>query len=136
MNPFIPLNRSLNENVRSPLTLTLSHREREQLPTRSGKRTAPVAIAALSSRGMKTSRAAARVCIALARRMILALPEPTPLPACGHPLPALRGKGRERGDRFMAPTHVQFLKAFPLHQPAPSPLPSPPMGERVAGGRV
>src|SRR5947207_14792513 len=25
------------------------------------------------------------------------LHEPTPLPACGHPLPALRGEGRERG---------------------------------------
>ena len=45
----------------------------------------------------------------------LAFHEPTPLPACGHPLPALRGEGRERGDqkRFMAPTHVQFFGSVP-----------------------
>ena len=44
----------------------------------------------------------------------------TPLPACGHPLPALRGEGRERGDqkRFMAPTYVQSLEVFPFHEPA------------------
>src|SRR5881396_2474902 len=36
----------------------------------------------------------------------------------------------------MASIHVRILEVFPTHQPAPSPLPSPPMGERVAGGRV
>src|SRR5206468_3759110 len=51
----------------------------------------------------------------------MAVHEPTPLPACGHPLPALRGEGRERVDqkRFMAPTHVQFLEVFASHDPYP-----------------
>src|SRR5437660_6288449 len=54
-------------------------------------------------------------------RILEVLPthEPTPLPAFGHPLPALRGEGRERGDqkRFMAPTHVQSLEASASHKP-------------------
>ena len=55
----------------------------------------------------------------------------TPLPACGHPLPALRGEGRERGDqkRFMATTHVRILEVFPLHEAAPHPFPLPNGGE-------
>src|SRR5438552_3578817 len=51
--------------------------------------------------------------------------EPTPLPACGHPLPALRGEGRERGDqkRFMAPTLVKILEVSPTHEPPLRPRP-------------
>ena len=62
----------------------------------------------------------------------MAVHEPTPLPACDHPLPALRGEGRERGDqkRFMAPTHVQFLEVFASHEPYPRiPSFSPSGGE-------
>src|SRR5207302_11121671 len=46
--------------------------------------------------------------------------EPTPLPAFGHPRPALRGEGRERGDqkRFIARAHVRILEVFPLHEPS------------------
>src|SRR5437667_7935079 len=65
--------------------------------------------------------------------------EPTPLPACGHPLPARRGEGRERGDlkRFMAPTHVLSLEVFPLHEPPlsrPAATLSPQGGERAGSG--
>src|SRR5438093_10013039 len=39
--------------------------------------------------------------------------------------------------RFMAPTHVQFLEVFPLHEPPlsrPSATLSPPCGERAGRG--
>src|SRR5207244_9667602 len=37
---------------------------------------------------------------------------------------------------LIPPPGWQHLPGIPAHEPAPSPLPSPPMGERVAGGRV
>src|SRR6059058_373440 len=58
-----------------------------------------------------------------------------PLPALGHPLPALRGEGRERGANLVHGPNACEERKGTSHEAAPSPLPSPPMGERVAGGR-
>src|SRR5881398_2886619 len=73
-----------------------------------------------------------------------------PLPAFGHPLPALRGEGRERGGqcgsgpnacgktkggRLMAPMRDSgFVEA--LHEPPPHPVPLPQWGRGWPGGRV
>src|SRR5438128_2576580 len=61
-----------------------------------------------------------------------------------HPLtPSLSPNGGEGGRRpgegdswFMAPTHVQFLEVFPLHEPPPHPVPLPLRGGEGAEGPV
>src|SRR5439155_20619508 len=72
MKPFSNKSWPLRGSASFPHTLTLSLREREQLSTGSGKRTVAVAIADLPPLGMHISRAAARVCVVLGRRMIVA----------------------------------------------------------------
>src|SRR5213082_2654490 len=53
------------------------------------------------------------------------LHEPTPLPACGHPLPALRGEGRERGADLVHGFDSCEKRKEALHEPPPHPFPLP-----------
>src|SRR5438093_11079554 len=64
--------------------------------------------------------------------------EPPPHPACGHPLPALRGEGRERGANLVHGPNACEKREGASHEPEhPLTLPSPPLraGERVSAGR-
>src|SRR5213082_3449772 len=53
------------------------------------------------------------------------LHEPTPLPACGHPLPALRGEGRERGANLVHGPNACEKRKGALHEPPPHHFPLP-----------
>src|SRR5213080_4435901 len=65
-----------------------------------------------------------------------ALHEPSPLPAFGHPLPALRGEGRERGANLVHGPNACAKPKEALHERPPHPSLSPSEGERVPEGRV
>src|SRR5216117_1110108 len=62
----------------------------------------------------------------------MAVHEPYPLIPSFSPSGARRAVEGDSG-RFMASIHVRIAEVFPVHEPAPSPLPSPPpRGERMA----
>src|SRR5207237_1626497 len=52
-------------------------------------------------------------------------PRTAPLPAFGHPLPALRGEGRERGANLVHGPNACEKRKGALHEPPPHPFPLP-----------
>src|SRR5881396_3399346 len=69
--------------------------------------------------------------------IVEALHEPAPLPACGHPLPAVRGEGRERGANLVHGPNACEKRKRASHEPPlsrPAATLSPPCGERAGRG--
>src|SRR5205823_13920423 len=63
--------------------------------------------------------------------------EPPPHPACGHPLPAWRGEGRERGANLVHGPNACEKRKGAFHEPPlsrPAATLSPPCGERAGRG--